>query len=160
MQPESPGNLGTPSIPDFQVQDQLSLMNGCLGLVFVDIAELNLTPWLNFKISFLTWSIELKYLVVLRKNLTYKRSQWWYQLNFLSPKQKLNFQFLFTVIRIKKLTLVFMVPKGSMEATKRGKQTIVLLIYDTINPYKDQHGMTIQGYLWLGIFITQIKPNL
>lgn len=86
MQPEIPGNLGTPPISDFQVQDQLSCMNGWLGLVFVGIAELNLTPWLNFKSSFLTWSIELKYLVVLRKKLTYKRSQWWYQLNFLSPK--------------------------------------------------------------------------
>lgn len=54
MQPESPGNLGTPSISDFQVQDQLSRMNGWLGLVFVDVAELNLTAWLNFKSSFLT----------------------------------------------------------------------------------------------------------
>lgn len=54
MHPESPGNLGTPSIPDFQAQDQLPLMDGWLELVFVDIAELNLTPWLNFKSSFLT----------------------------------------------------------------------------------------------------------
>lgn len=54
MHPESPGNLVTPSIPDFKAQDQLSLMDGWLELVFVDITELNLTPWLNFKSSFLT----------------------------------------------------------------------------------------------------------
>lgn len=52
MQPESPGNLGDSLVLDFQ--DQLLLMDGWLGLVIVDAAEFNLTPWLKFMSLFLT----------------------------------------------------------------------------------------------------------